>query len=76
MTYLSYKGNITNMKTSSKKIFPLEIEESLHKTLKHKAIDSDMSLHAYIINALVALVCEEITTDNAGDKTLKNSEKG
>jgi len=38
--------------SKTKKTFPLEIEENLHKALKHKAIESDMSLHAYIIDAL------------------------
>jgi len=59
----------TIAKTKTKKTFPLEIEESLHKALKHKAIESDMSLHAYIIDALVSLVSEETATYNSGDKT-------
>ncbi len=59
-------------KTKSKKTFPLEIEESLHKALKHKAIELDMSLHAYIIDALVSRVNEEIAVYNAGAKTEEN----
>jgi predicted HicB family RNase H-like nuclease len=59
-------------KTKSKKTFPLEIEESLHKALKHKAIELDMSLHAYIIDALVSRVNEEAAVYNAGAKTLEN----
>jgi len=46
--------------SKTKKTFPLEIEENLHKALKHKAIESDMSLHAYIIDALVSRVNEEL----------------
>jgi predicted HicB family RNase H-like nuclease len=42
-----------------KKTFPLEIEDNLHKALKHKAIESDMSLHAYIIEALALRVRED-----------------
>jgi predicted HicB family RNase H-like nuclease len=59
-------------KSKSKKTFPLEIEESLHKALKHKAIESDMSLHAYIIDALVSRVNEETVAYNAGAKTEEN----
>ena len=72
MTNLSYQGNLTSMnamaKSRSKKTFPLEIEESLHKALKHKAIESDMSLHAYIIDALVSRVNEETTVYGADTK--------
>lgn len=53
-------------KSKNKKTFPLEIEESLHKALKHKAIESDMSLHAYIIDALVLRVSEETVTYDTG----------
>ena len=55
--------------SKTKKTFPLEIEESLHKALKHKAIESDMSLHAYIIDALVSRVNEETAVYNAVGKT-------
>lgn len=59
-------------KSKTKKTFPIEIEESLHKALKHKAIESDMSLHAYIIDALVSRVNEEIAVYNADGKTEEN----
>jgi len=59
-------------KYRTKKTFPLEIEESLHKALKHKAIESDMSLHAYIIDALVSRVNEETVVYNASAKTDEN----
>ena len=62
----------TTAKFMTKKIFPLKIEESLHKALKHKAIESDMSLHAYIIDALVSRVKEETAVYNAGGKTEEN----
>ena len=62
-------------KSKTKKTFPLEIEESLHKALKHKAIESDMSLHAYIIDTLVSRVNEETAVYNAGDKTEENRGK-
>ncbi|MDA8428400.1 MAG: hypothetical protein M0T70_04005 [Geobacteraceae bacterium] len=42
-----------------KKTFPIEIEEGLHKALKFKAIESDMTLHAYIIEALNSWVRED-----------------
>ncbi len=35
-----------------KKVFPIELEEDLHRQLKHTAIDADMSLHAWIIKVL------------------------
>jgi len=59
-------------KSKAKKTFPLEIEESLHKALKHKAIESDMSLHAYIIDALVSRVNEEAVAYNSGAKAEEN----
>ncbi len=72
LTYLGYYGNLSNMnatvKSKTRKTFPLEIEESLHKALKHKAIESNMSLHAYIIDALVLQVSEETAVYNGGGK--------
>jgi predicted HicB family RNase H-like nuclease len=65
----------TTAKSKSKKTFPLEIEEGLHKALKHKAIESDMSLHAYIIDALVSKVKEETATYNAETKKEENRGK-
>jgi predicted HicB family RNase H-like nuclease len=59
-------------KSKTKKTFPLEIEESLHKALKHKAIESDKSLHAYIIDTLVSRVNEETSVYNADGKTEEN----
>ncbi len=41
------------------KTFPLEMEDNLHKALKYKAIESDQTLHSYIIEALTAKVQEE-----------------
>ena len=49
----------TTQDAKRKKTFPLEIEESLHKALKFKAIESDMTLHAYIIEALSSRVRED-----------------
>lgn len=53
------------------KTFPLEMEDDLHKALKYKAIDTDKTLHAFIIDVLAATVREEpaqyaVTTHNAG----------
>lgn len=62
-------------KYKTKKTFPLEIEDSLHKALKHKAIEADMSLHAYIIDMLVSRVSEETHVYNAIGKTKRNPEK-
>lgn len=49
----------TTQETKRKKTFPLEIEEDLHKALKFKAIETDMTLHAYIIETLNARVRED-----------------
>jgi len=72
LTYLGYYGNFSNMsatvKSKSRKTFPLEIEESLHKALKHKAIESNKSLHAYIIEALVSQVNDESAVYNSDGK--------
>ena len=77
MTYLGYLGNLTNMnaKTKIKKTFPLEIEDSLHKALKHKAIESDMSLHAYIIDTLASRVNEESVVYQAGGTSEESREE-
>jgi predicted HicB family RNase H-like nuclease len=40
------------------KTFPLEMEDELHKALKYKAIESDLTLHAFIIETLTAKVQE------------------
>lgn len=77
MTYLSYPSNLTDMnatKTKIKKTFPLEIEATLHKALKHKAIESDMSLHAYIIDALVSRVNEDSVVYSTGGAAEENRE--
>ncbi|MEN6623430.1 MAG: toxin-antitoxin system HicB family antitoxin [Smithella sp.] len=65
----------TKSKSKIKKTFPLEIEESLHKALKHKAIESDMSLHAYIIDTLVSRVNEQNSPYNVDDKTEESRKK-
>ena len=64
--YLTYQANqsklvsmTTTYETKRKKTFPLKIEEGLHKALKFKAIETDMTLHAYIIEALNARVRED-----------------
>lgn len=67
----------TTQEAKRKKTFPLEIEEDLHKALKFKAIETDMTLHAYIIETLNARVREDSIaysgknngqTASAGDK--------
>jgi hypothetical protein len=35
------------------------MEDNLHKALKYRAIESDQTLHSYIIEALTAKVQEE-----------------
>ena len=42
-----------------RKTFPLEIEDELHKALKYKAIETNQTLHSFIIETLTAKVQEE-----------------
>lgn len=46
----------------SRKTFPLQIEDDLHKALKHKAIESNKTLHTFIIETLA----EKVQEDPAG----------
>jgi hypothetical protein len=50
------------------KIFPIELEEDLHRRMKHAAIDSGMTLHAWIIKTLK-------TTINYKDVASKRAKK-
>jgi len=34
------------------KTFPLQLEDDLHRRLKHAAVDADVSLHEWILTAL------------------------
>ncbi|MCK5133815.1 MAG: hypothetical protein KAR40_16900 [Candidatus Sabulitectum sp.] len=38
--------------------FPIDIDVAMHKTLKMMAIESDMTLHAFIISVLTSVVAE------------------
>lgn len=66
---------IMSVTVKTKKTFPLEIEDSLHKALKHKAIESNMSLHAYIIGALNSRVSEEAVDYNFSGKAKEKRRK-
>lgn len=46
-------------KNGVRKTFPIELDEHLHKNLKHQAIERDMSLHDYILDVLGSTVAEE-----------------
>lgn len=35
-----------------KKVFPIELEEDLHRRLKHAAIDAGLTLHALVVKVL------------------------
>jgi predicted HicB family RNase H-like nuclease len=63
------------VKSKTMKTFPLEIEENLHKALKHKAIESNKSLHAYIIDALVSQVSEETVVYGGGKIEVKRRKR-
>lgn len=40
------------------KTFPIDIDITMHKALKMMAIESDMTLHAFIISVLASVVAE------------------
>lgn len=40
------------------KTFPINLDIATHKTLKMMAIESDMTLHAFIINILISTAAE------------------
>ena len=44
-----------------KKVFPVELEEELHRRLKHAAIDAGMTLHDLIVQVLE----EQVDTNGA-----------
>lgn len=62
-------------KMRTTKIFPLQIEEDLHKALKHKAIESDMTLHAYITRVLSLRVSEDRRAYNSDSTAGQEQEK-
>ena len=39
-----------------KKIFPIELDDSLHRSLKHAAIDAGVTLHDLILRILISHV--------------------
>lgn len=45
-------------KKTVRKTFPVELDEQLHKDLKHRAIEHDMTLHDYIVDVLGSKVAE------------------
>lgn len=48
-----------------KKVFPVELEEDLHRRLKHAAIDAGVTLHDFIVQVL------EEHVDHNGSKPAK-----
>ena len=47
-----------------KKVFPIKLEEALHRQLKHAAIDSGMSLQEWIIEVLSANINHQSVASN------------
>lgn len=50
------------------KTFPIELDIDLHKALKMMAIESDMTLHAFITNLLTSVVSEYQTKSAQASK--------
>ena len=67
----------TAQEMKRKKTFPIEIEDDLHKALKYKAIESDMTLHAYIIEALNLRIAEDapVYTGKGNAQTASTGDK-
>jgi predicted HicB family RNase H-like nuclease len=60
-----------------RKTFPLELGDSLHKALKIQAIESEMTLHAYILEALELKVRENAPAYETNlDGRIDQREKG
>jgi hypothetical protein len=53
-----------------KKVFPIEIEDVLHRRLKHAAIDAGMTLHAWILKVL-----GEHVDHNGSDSTRRSKNR-
>jgi predicted HicB family RNase H-like nuclease len=47
-----------NENGKTRKTFPLEMEQGLHKALKLRAVECDQTLHTFIIETLAAKVGE------------------
>lgn len=62
----------SNPEQKRRKTFPLEMEDDLHKALKYKAIESDMTLHAFIIETLAAKVQEEPAQHTVSGRQTEN----
>ena len=76
MTYLSKLGYLLlvqkKKEKKSTKTFPLELEESLHKSLKVKAIEEDKTLHSLIIDTLSSRLLDNSKASGEGkDKLLR-----
>jgi hypothetical protein len=52
-----------------KKIFPLDLDEDLHRRLKHAAIDAGLTLHAFILRVLEEHVDHNGVRAPNGDKS-------
>jgi hypothetical protein len=39
------------------KVFPIRIDDTLHRRMKHAAIDAGMTLHAWIVRVLEEHAC-------------------
>ena len=41
------------------KTFPIQLDDELHKKIKHAAIEKDLPVHAWIINAITNQLQDE-----------------
>lgn len=58
---------------AGKKVFPIELDQKLHKSLKHKAIESDKTLHDFILEVLASSVRED--SPKYGTRTRDQNQK-
>ena len=65
LTYLSYPSNLAHV---MKKVFPLDLNEDLHRRLKHAAIDAGLTLQAFIIHVLEGHIDHDSARTSKGTK--------
>lgn len=56
------------------KIFPVQLDEELHKRVKHAAIDEGITLHDWIVKALKEKV-EGTNANNSAKRSSKNNSR-
>jgi predicted HicB family RNase H-like nuclease len=56
------------------KTFPLKLDDELHKKIRHAAIEDDISVHSWILNAIIVRL-ESKDAEIRNEKDASNIEK-